>query len=277
PRKRLGQNFLTSRAILERIVDAAQLSPQDLVLEVGPGLGALSLAMAPLCGGLIAVELDERFIPPLREILAPFPQVRIVQGDILRMDIAELLKGSGFSSPPLVYKVVSNLPYYATSAIIRHLLEARKQPELLVLTVQKEVAERIVAGPGDMSLLAVSVQFYGRPQIVAHIGRGAFYPAPEVDSATLRIDIPPSLPLPEGERSAFFRVVRAGFGQARKQLRNSLSAGLRIPAEVVADEMARAGFDPRGRAQELGVEEWVALYRALSGLIGGKGEDGPGQ
>lgn len=264
PRKKLGQNFLTSRAALDRIVAAADLSRQDLVLEIGPGLGALTQRLAGTCGGVIALELDGRFISPLREILALYPNVRILQGDILRVDIADLLKLSGFASPPLIYKVVSNLPYYATSAILRRLLEAERKACLLVVTVQREVAVRMVAAPGRMSLLAVSVQFYGSPKIVARIPRGAFYPAPEVDSAVVRVDVRSSPLLPVGQEAAFFQVVRAGFAQSRKQLRNSLASGLGLPPLKVAEQLACLGLDPHRRAQELNLAEWVSIYRVLA-------------
>ncbi len=263
----MGQNFLVSRAALERIVAAADPSRQDLVLEIGPGLGGLTQRLAETCGGVIALELDGRFISPLREVLSPYPNVCILQGDILRVDIGELLGKSGFSSPPLIYKVVSNLPYYATSAILRHLLEAARKPCLLVVTVQREVAERMVATPGRMSLLAVSVQFYGSPKIVARLAKGAFYPPPEVDSAVVRIDVHPSSSLPAGQVAGFFQVVRAGFAQSRKQLRNSLASGLGLPPQKVAEELVRLGLDPRRRAQELSLREWVSIHRALVSAI----------
>jgi 16S rRNA (adenine1518-N6/adenine1519-N6)-dimethyltransferase len=166
---------------------------------------------------------------------------------------------------PLEYVVVANLPYYITSAAMRHLLEADPPPTLLVLTVQREVALRIVARPGDMSLLAVSVQFYGQPRIVARIPAGAFVPPPQVYSAVVRIDTFPTPPIDVADIQAFFRVVRAGFGQKRKQLKNALAAGLGLPAAEVSAALTRAGVDPRRRAQTLSLDEWAGLARELSG------------
>ena len=258
PKKSLGQNFLVSRRALERIIEAADIGHWDVVLEVGPGLGALTVPLAERARRVVAIELDQRLLPPLRQVLTGHPNVELIQGDILALDIAQLL---GPGEDP--YKVVANLPYYATSAILRHLLEARPRPQLMVVTVQREVAQRIVARPGQMSLLSVSIQFYGLPRIVAHIPRGAFYPPPEVDSAALRIDLHPHPLLAEREVEGFFRVVRAGFAQRRKQLRNSLAQGLELPPEEVAEALSGRGLDPKRRPQSLSLEEWIQAYGAL--------------
>ena len=251
PKKGLGQNFLVEEAALRRIVAAADLTRADSVLEVGPGLGALTRHLAAAAGRVVAVELDDRFMPVLREELADVPNVDLVEGDILQLDPA------GLVGRP--YKVVANLPYYITAAVLRHLLEATPRPELMVLTVQLEVAQRLTAQPGEMSLLAISVQYYGRVRQVARIKAGSFYPRPEVDSAVVRIDLHRELPLTGLDERRFFRVVRAGFGQRRKQLRNSLRAGLGIPAEVVEGALEEAGIDPRRRAETLSLEEWGQL------------------
>jgi len=264
PRKDWGQNFLVSEGALRRIVEAAELAQSDTVLEVGPGLGDLTLRLAERAGRVIAVEIDERFLAPLAQVLADYQNVEVVLGDILELDMARLLGEGAFA--PEDYKVVANLPYYMTSAILRHLLEAKVKPSLMVVTVQREVAERVVAGPGQMSLLAVSVQFYGFPRIVARIPRGAFYPPPEVDSAALRIDLRSSFPVPDAEEEQFFRVVRAGFSQRRKQLKNSLAHGLKMPTECVVEGLRACGIDQRRRAQDLSVEEWVGIYRGLRPL-----------
>jgi 16S rRNA (adenine1518-N6/adenine1519-N6)-dimethyltransferase len=267
PQKGLGQNFLISDGILERIVDAAELDEEDVVVEVGAGLGTLTRRLAERAGRVIALELDERLIPLLRQVLAPYGHVQIVQGDILAFRPEELV-----SAP---YKVVANLPYYITSAILRHFLEAGAKPSRLVVTVQKEVAERIVAAPGEMSLLAVSVQLYGRPGVVAKAPAGAFYPSPGVQSAVVCIDTHSSPRLTREQEAGFFDLVRAGFAQRRKQLRNSLSQGLKLPVEEVVRVLRRAGLDEKQRPQELSVEEWVRLYRELMGLRGRAGESGP--
>ena len=193
-------------------------------------------------------------------------------GDILALPISELLATELVSRPaerdargPMAYKVVANIPYNITSAVLRHLLEATMRPELIVLMVQKEVAQRITAKPGDMSLLSVSVQFYGRPRLMHRVPARAFYPVPKVDSAIIRIAPHPQLPLGSEEIAPFFDVVRAGFGQRRKQLRNSLAHGLALSAKRIAGALSEAAVDGKRRAQTLSIGEWVALYRALQG------------
>ncbi len=263
PRKRLGQNFLTDPVALDRIVAAAELSPADAVIEVGAGLGTLTRPLAAQAGRVVAVELDDRLVQILREQLAGLPNVQIVHGDILQL--------ADFGFPHRGYKVVANLPYYITSAVLRHFLEREPRPRLMVVTVQREVAERIVARPGGMSLLAVSVQFYGQPRIVARIPAGAFYPPPSVGSAVVRVDVgeQPAVALgQEMDEAAFFRVVRAGFSQKRKTLRNSLSAGLGLPPAAVEGALGQAGMDPRRRAETLSLPEWADVARSLSALAG---------
>jgi len=258
PKKSLGQNFVTDEGVLGKIVDAAQLTSQDMVLEVGPGLGHLTCLLARQAGRVVAVELDGRLVPILKQRLAALHNVALIQGDILDLLPAALPLS-------LDYKVVANLPYYITSAVLQHLLENEQPPARLVVTVQQEVAQRIVARPDQMSLLAIGVQFYGQPQIVARIKAGAFYPRPDVDSALLRIDRHSAPPVDAPDRAAFFAVVRAGFAQRRKQLRNSLPVGLgRSQAEVVAALQA-AGIDPRRRPETLSLQEWAALTHQLPG------------
>ncbi len=215
PSKGLGQNFLVDQTALERIVAAAELTPDDIVLEIGAGLGTLTERLAERAGSVVAVELDQRLMPVLQHVLAGLDNVTLVQGDILELDPAALMERTG-AQPSAPYKVVANLPYYITSAALRHLLEARAKPKRMVLTVQREVAERIVASPGQMSLLAVSVQFYGRPELLFRIKPGSFYPSPNVTSAVLRIDLHAAPPVPAAETDAFFHTVRAGFSQRRK-------------------------------------------------------------
>lgn len=259
PKKSLGQNFLVDEAALARITDAADLGPKDTVLEIGPGLGTLTRRLAETAGRVIAVELDERLIPVLRFTLAPYRNVEIVHGDILDLNIAGLIAPEGQS--PLSYKVVANLPYYITSAVLRHLLEAPLRPTLMVLTVQLEVAQRLTAGPGEMSLLAVSVQVYGQPRLVARIKAGAFYPVPKVDSAIVRVDLYKQPVVPLEELEGFFEVVRAGFSGRRKQLRNALSRGLNRDAQAITLALRQAGIDPTRRAETLSLEEWVRIYQ----------------
>jgi len=271
PDKALGQNFLVDQTILRRIAEAAELTSADVVLEIGAGTGALTELLAQDAGHVVALELDQQLIPILEGELSALDNVSIVQGDILRLDPTQLIQTDGqrHESSPLQYKVVANLPYYITSAVLRHLLETDSRPEMMVITVQREVAQRIVARPGDMSILAVSVQFYGDPQLLFRIKPGSFYPSPDVESAVLRVDVYSQPPLPEEESDAFFTVVRAGFSQRRKQLHNSLSAGLgeRISKHEAAARLEDAGIDPRRRAQSLSVEEWIDVTRALSNAI----------
>ena len=263
PRKGLGQNFLTDPVALQRIVDAADLAPSDVVVEVGAGAGTLTRPLAEQAGRVLALELDGQLVELLREQFSGFPNVEILHEDVLR-----------FSSPGLThreYKVVGNLPYYITSAVLRHFLETAPRPRLIVVTVQREVAERIVAEPGKMSILAVSVQFYGRPRIVARIPAGAFYPAPKVDSTVVRIDVGerPAVDLQGVDEAIFFRVVRAGFSQKRKMLRNSLSGGLRCASATAAETLEQAGVDPGRRAETLDLQEWAMVTQVLhaQGLV----------
>jgi len=257
PKKSLGQNFLHDPNALEKIVEIAGLDAGATVLEIGPGTGNLTRVLAAHAARVIAVELDTRLIPLLEAATAGLPGVEIVHGDILEVDIPALVGRTP-------YVVVANLPYYITSAILRRLLETAPRPQRLVLTVQREVAERLVAEPGDMSLLAVSVQFYGQPQIAMRLNPAEFWPRPDVDSAVVRIDVldAPSVAVPD--EKLFFRVVRAGFGQKRKQLRNSLSAGLGIAKAQAGDLLGGAGIDPQRRAETLSLEEWAALTFAVA-------------
>jgi 16S rRNA (adenine1518-N6/adenine1519-N6)-dimethyltransferase len=262
--KGLGQHFLADPVALDRIVAAAELIPTDTVLEIGPGLGTLTRRLAAQAGRVIAVELDRRMVEILSQELADCRNVEIVQGDILAVSLVELLGDRARTETRfLPFKVVANLPYYITSAVLRHMLEGPIRPTLAVLTVQREVAQRLVARPGDLSLLAVSVQFYGQPEIIARIPAGAFYPPPKVDSAVVRIRVFDRPPVEVDDVDRFFQVVHAGFGQKRKQLRNALAAGLHRPPEAVSARLTEAGIDPRRRAETLSLTEWGVVYAAL--------------
>lgn len=255
PKKGLGQHFLLDETVLDKIVAAAELTGNDTVLEVGPGLGILTRALAEHAGRVVAVELDENILPVLKNQLRDYPNVEIVPDDIL-----ELAPGTLVDAP---YKVAANLPYYITSAVIRHLLEAEHPPSRLLLMMQLEVAQRILAEPGDMGTLSVAVQFYGKPTMVARVPPGAFWPPPNVDSAVLRIDVYPEPPVDVEDVEWFFKVVRAGFQQRRKQLRNSLSGGLHHSKGEVDSALDAAGVDRRRRAQTLTLEEWAVVAAAL--------------
>ncbi len=288
-KKSLGQNFLADPVHLDRIVAAAEISRADVVIEVGPGVGTLTVRLASQAGRVVAVELDAALLPALRETLAACDNVAIVQGDILQLDPGQLSIANG--QWPMVndqssdlsdswpidncqlaidhYKVVANLPYYITSAAIRHFLTAAPPPVLTVLTIQREVAQRILAKPPDMSMLAVSVQFYAQPEIVARIPAGAFYPPPKVDSAILRLRPWPAPPVDVPDEEAFFAVARAGFGQRRKQLRNSLRANLAITPDQTDAMLNQAGIDAQRRAETLDLAEWARLAHAWRRVAGG--------
>ena len=254
--KSLGQNFLHNPLALEEIASAAEIRPTDSVLEIGPGLGSLTRYLAVSAKEVVAVELDEKLIPPLKTVIAPYSNIRLIHGDILKFPPSELVDQAG-------YLVVANIPYYITSAIIRHLLENEPKPRRIVLTIQKEVADRICAKPGDMSLLALSVQVYGQPHIAARIAAEAFFPAPKVDSAVLCLDVYPEPQIKIELLETFFKLIKAGFSQKRKTLRNSLSSGLHISPNDAADLLTKSDIDPMRRAETLSIPEWQRLCEII--------------
>ena len=276
PKKSLGQNFLVDEHALSDIVRAAEITSDDVVLEIGPGLGSLTLQLADAARHVIAVEIDRALLPPLRSVLSIRSNVMLVEGDILKLDPVDLLAKASLleahpstalrfaqDAYPAGYKVVANIPYYITSAILRHLLEAEIKPRSIVLTIQLEVAQRLSAQPDDMNLLAVSVQFYGEPRIVQRIPASAFYPAPDVDSAVVRIDLPDQPRVKVKDVDTFFKIAKAGFGQKRKQLHNSLAAGLPIKHAQIMQALNEVGIDPKRRAETLTLEEWGRLSDRL--------------
>lgn len=259
PKKSLGQNFLHDPNALEKIVRAAELDPGDTVLEIGPGTGALTGWLAETARRVITVELDDRLIPLLHHRFEHYDNVTIVHSDILNVNLSQHIR------PDEPYCVVANLPYYITSAILRYLFEQPHRAKRLVVMVQNEVANRLVAAPGDMSLLSVSVQFYGKPSIVTRLSPAVFWPRPDVTSALVRIDTyaEGERPIQVDDEALFFRVARAGFSQKRKQLANSLGGGLGIKKGVAASLIDQAGIDPKRRAETLTLSEWAALTAAV--------------
>jgi 16S rRNA (adenine1518-N6/adenine1519-N6)-dimethyltransferase len=257
PKKSLGQNFLHDPNALEKIVSIAELMPHDTVVEIGPGTGALTACLAEAARQVISIELDDRLRPILESELAPYENVLLVYEDILKVDVVRLVGARD-------YVVVANVPYYITSAILRHLLENPRRPRRLVLTMQTEVAERVVAPPGDLSLLAVSVQFFGKPTIAMRLNPAVFWPRPDVDSAVLRIDTYDTPPVDVPSPDAFFQVVRAGFSQKRKQIKNALGGGLHLKPSDAEALLIHAGIDPKRRAETLLLDEWAALTRACA-------------
>lgn len=256
-KKRLGQHVLASPAILDRIVARAELSPKDTVLEVGAGLGTLTTRLAERAGHVVAVEVDEALIPALREATAPYPHVRIVQADVLQLDLASLFP-TGF-----VRKVVSNLPYRIASTLIVRLLEDVEGLERLVLTVQREVADRLVAAPGtkDYGLLTLLVRYRAHVQIAERIPPTAFLPPPRVESAVvvLRPHAPPAV----ADEALLFRLLRAAFAQRRKQLRNALRP-LGLPSGALEAAARKAGVDLTQRGEALPLEAFISLTDVLS-------------
>ncbi len=262
-KKSLGQHFLKDPAITQKIVDAADPGPDEVVIEVGPGTGALTRALARRSGRVIAVEIDSRLVSPLQTALAEFSHVEVITGDVRDFAPEVLLKGYGSvrSRGDSEYKVVGNLPYYVASPIIRHFLESDCRPVKMVVMVQKEVAENMTARPGRMGLLSLAVQIYGAPRIVARVPASRFLPKPKVDSAVVAIDVHPEPLVIDTER--FFRIARAGFRAPRKQLHNSLVQGLEVETEVVWAALENQGIDGRRRPSTLTIEEWDRLSGEL--------------
>jgi 16S rRNA (adenine1518-N6/adenine1519-N6)-dimethyltransferase len=258
PKKALGQHFLIDREALQSVVRAAEVRSGDVVLEIGPGVGTLTTELADHGAEVVAVELDERLAAVLAERTAHGRPVRVVHGNALHLDLAPLLP----AGEP--FKLVANIPYYITAPILRHFLEGPQRPALIVLMVQKEVAERLAAQPGDMSLLGVMAQFYARVEIVRVVPASSFLPAPEVDSAIVRLRRHEMPPVMVDDIDRFFKVVKAGFGEKRKQLHNALVRGLaHIPATQIDMALEQAGIDRTRRAETLRLEEWGQLYQAI--------------
>ena len=261
PAKRsLGQNFLVDRRVVGRIVETAEVSPADVVIEIGPGRGSLTGGLAKRAGQVVAVELDDVLAERLALKLSGRPNVMVVTGDARTVALDSLVQ------PGTPYKVVANLPYYAASPIIRRFLETEHRPELMVVMVQREVAANMTARPGKMGLLSVATQVYGKPRVVCTVRPQAFRPAPKVSSAVVRIDVYRKPAVGFDFADHFFGLVKAGFSSPRKQIHNCLRRGLDLSPEATADLLTRAGIDPKRRAGTLGLEEWAGLYEAFRNL-----------
>ena len=248
PSKGLGQNFLIDKNVLKKIIDSADIKSDDIILEVGPGIGTLTCELAKKAKKVIAIEKDEKMCKILKETLTDYKNVEIINADILK------LNPKPYALYP--YKLVANIPYYLTSPLIRKFLESSNQPTEIILMLQKEVAQRICAKPPQMSLLAVSVQFYAEPKIISYVSKNCFWPAPKVDSAIIKIipfkkqNIPSDL---------FFRIVKAGFSQPRKQLAGNLSKSLKLDKKIVESWLLKNNIKPIQRAETLFVKDWEAL------------------
>lgn len=257
PARSKGQNFLINENIYDDIVKAADLKADDLVLEIGPGLGFLTMRLAKLVKKVIAVELDDQLADYLQTGIksADIANVEIVNSDILKFNLAKLNDQK--------YKVVANLPYNITSIFLRQFLSSENKPETLVLMLQKEVAERIIATPPDMNLLAISVQYYGEPKIIRDVKAGNFWPEPKVDSAVIKIEVSSKYSGSIIEDKKFFQLLKFSFSAKRKMLKNNLAAGLKISPKIIENALRENNFNPKSRAEELNVNDFKKLFAAL--------------
>ena len=256
PKKSLAQHFLVDRRVLGRIVAAAEISPDDVVVEIGPGRGVLTGELAMRAGRVVAVEIDETLATELATRYTDQPTVSIVNADATEIDIDSLIP------PDTTYKMVGNLPYNAATYIVRRFLSAPHKPRSMIVMVQKEVALNMVAPPGKMGLLSIAVQLYGKPRVVSYVAPRAFRPAPKVTSAIVDIEVYEQPALEFENEDAFFQVVRAGFSSPRKQVHNCLRQGLSITASTAQSMLLEANIDPMRRPATLTLPEWGFLYNA---------------
>ena len=255
-KKSLGQNFLINEGILDKIVRAAEISPEDVVVEIGPGTGNLTKKLAEKSKRVIAIENDRRLIDSLREQFKD-TNVEIIEGDVLKLPRLNLVQ-QGLT----LYKIVANIPYYITSNLLRTIFESWPRPKLIVLTVQKEVAKRIIAKPPDMNLLALSVQLYSEPKIISYVSRGSFRPTPKVDSAIIKLTTY-DLRLTTSERENFFKLIKAGFSGKRKQLVNNLAKNFGMIKDDLSGIFEKVGIKHDIRAENLSLNQWVELSRHI--------------
>lgn len=264
PDKKFGQNFLLDDEVLDAMVEVAQIGLQDTVIEVGPGIGNLTSKLAVRAGTVLAIEKDERLQPLLKDLSLRYKNVDVRFSDVLHFDFLDAMSrsGGGLVEPP-VYKVVANIPYYVTGKIVQVFLRSPVRPRSITVLVQKEVAENMVAEPGSMNLLALSVQLIGTPSLVRKVPANSFFPAPKVDSAVVHIDIP-LIPLyGDVDEKAFFRVARACFAGKRKQIHNTLVSNLGLAPEIVDVVLNSVGIDRTTRPQELSVATFLSLANML--------------
>ena len=261
--KGLGQNFLTDGAVVEGIIEGAEIGPQDLVIEIGPGIGVLTAEAAESAGKVVAIELDRRLITILGDTLAGYDNIEVVEGNVLKTDLCELIAEKKGELKGV--KIIGNLPYYITTGIIMKLLEDHVPADSITIMMQKEVAERIAAEPGSRiyGALSVAVQYYCTVSVVEEVPKEVFVPQPKVDSTVLRLDLRSEPAVKAKDEAMFFRCVKAGFGQRRKTLSNSLKM-TGFPAERIAAALDEAGIDPKRRAETLSLQEFADLANALT-------------
>lgn len=253
PNKGLGQHFLHDETVTRDMLEAANITASDTVLEIGPGLGVLTSALVQMAGKVVVYELDDKLADLIEAQNAK--NLTVVRGDALTLPLPP--RGT-----PLSYKVVANIPYSITGALIRRLITSPSGPSSMTLLVQKEVAERMCARPGQMSVLSVAVQLHGAPQIMRQVPPSSFWPEPKVDSTVVHVDLSGGLRLDVDEKS-FMRIVKFGFAQKRKQLKNTLAAGLRVEPAEIEKLLVSIDLSPTARAQELSLAEWKGLYETL--------------
>lgn len=260
--KALGQNFLINPSVCPRMAELCGADAESGVLEIGPGMGVLTRELAKRSKKTVAVELDTRLLPVLAETLADCPNASVVQGDVMKLDLHQLIKEE---FPGMQVAVCANLPYYITSPVIMKILEEKLPITALTVMVQKEAADRICAKPGTRACGAVSaaVQYYAEPEILFQVSRGSFMPAPNVDSTVIRLNVRPQPPVELRSEEAFFRLVKAAFGQRRKTALNAVSAGLGLPKAQVAEAMERAGIAPNARAEQMTLEMLASFSNEL--------------
>jgi len=258
-KKSLGQNFLVCEEVLGDIVQAAELKLDDIVVEVGPGLGVLTRELCKRSGKVLAVEKDKRMAEMLKKTAGDFSNLEIFNEDVFKFRIQ---KSKIWGDKQAKYKVVANIPYYLTSHLVQHFLQSENPPQMMVLMVQREVAERMVAKPPKMELISVLVQYYANAKIVKKVPRSCFFPEPKVDSAIVKI-VRKQKPNKINEKN-FFRIVKAGFSAKRKTLANALSAGLHLSKENSQAALLAVGIEPSRRAETLSLEEWLKLAKKIA-------------
>lgn len=260
--KSLGQNFLTDKNIIDKIIDATEIADEDLVIEIGPGIGVLTYEAAQKAGKVTAIEIDKNLIPILKDNLSEFDNVEIVNQDVLKTDLNSMIDESGCKKA----KIIGNLPYYITTPIIMAILERRVHADSITVMMQKEVADRIKSKPGSKvyGALSVAVQYYCTVQTVAVVPKEVFYPVPKVDSAVLRLDIRKDKPVELIDEKMFFRCIKAGFGQRRKTLSNSLMGIGDVTKDEVKECLSSVGIDEKRRAETLSLDEFANLANYFS-------------
>jgi len=254
PSKKLGQNFLVDKTAIKKIIKSADIRQNDIILEVGPGIGNLTQDLSKVSKKVVAVEKDRKMIEILKEILKDFKNIKIIRGDILKFSNFRPLKPN--------YKIVANIPFYLTAPLIRKFLESKNPPKEMVLIVQKEVGQRIISRPPRMNILALSVQFYAKAKVVSFLGRKSFWPQPEVDSTVIKI-VPKTKGIKKEIINLFFKIVKAGFSQPRKQIINNLSRDLKIKRDEVNKWLRENKVQPNQRAETLDIKDWLSLTKSF--------------